>query len=94
MCSEQGSLYADLECGLCNPVVDVLGEQPVIIHCCRCGTQLGVIVSVEGEELLQIGDVVLVRSIHSACRRCGTSFHWTMSDRILERIIKRYTGSE
>ena len=46
----------------------------------------GWMVTVEGVELLQIGGV-LVRQAHGVCNKCGKEFHWSVSERMLERLI-------
>jgi hypothetical protein len=56
---------------------------------CRCGSPIGELVAVQrGVQLLHIGDV-LIREAHSMfCIHCGSSIHWSVSDRREERRIK------
>jgi hypothetical protein len=63
---------------------------PAEIIRCDCGRAIGEIATIDHEDYLLVGGILLVKSIHSVCRQCGKQFHWTMSDRILERIIKKY----
>jgi hypothetical protein len=43
-------------------------------------------VDVQGVEFLQIGGV-LVRQAHGVCIKCGKEFHWSVSERMLEKLI-------
>ncbi len=63
-----------------------MGSQEVVCNNPNCRAQLGWMVTVEGVELLQIGGV-LVRQAHGVCIKCGKEFHWSVSERMLERLI-------
>ena len=60
-------------------------NEPVILHCLSCGRPVGVILVVEGVEVLQLGPLLL-RSAHGTCQ-CGYGFHWDMGERALSRLI-------
>lgn len=55
---------------------------------CECGNVLGHEVTIGGLDRLKIGGLV-VQSAHGACERCGREFHWSMSDKMLARLIVR-----
>lgn len=63
------------------------GEK-LAFKCERCGIELGKMEPVGAGELLRIGKT-LVRYAHGFCGECGKEFHWSISDRMLERIIER-----
>ena len=54
----------------------------------NCRMEIGRLVTVENMELLQMGGV-LVRQAHGVCIKCGKEFHWSVSERMLERLIVR-----
>ncbi|HCS40381.1 MAG TPA: hypothetical protein DIW44_12460 [Anaerolineaceae bacterium] len=54
----------------------------------NCRAQLGYIVMIENLEWLQMGGGI-ARQWHGVCAKCGKEFHWSVSDRILEKIIKQ-----
>lgn len=55
---------------------------------CECGNVLGHEIVIAGLERLQIGGVV-VQSAHGVCAKCGREFHWSMSEKMLARLIIR-----
>lgn len=56
---------------------------------CVCGRELGREVQVDdGIIRLQLGGVV-VQSAHGACAQCGREFHWSLSEKMLEKLIQR-----
>lgn len=63
-------------------------SDPTLMTCSNCGHEIGRLIVVEGEELLQIGNLI-VRQISGSCANCGTGFYYALSERLLERLIKR-----
>lgn len=64
------------------------------IHCSNphCENEIGTIVEIEDRELLQLGGL-LVTKVDGACIKCGHEFHWSITDKMLEKIIKNYQKS-
>ncbi len=58
---------------------------------CKCNALIGYVEIIEGLEWLKMNGVI-VRIMHGVCSSCGEEFHWSTSDRILERLIKRVVG--
>ena len=56
--------------------------------CSRCEEFIGNLVIIAGEELIQIGTLV-VAEIDGNCARCGQEFHYSLNARRLEKIIHR-----
>lgn len=62
-----------------------------MISCARCGTEIGRIVTVKGEYLVQVGGLI-VAEIAGNCTICGEAFHYSVNARRLERLINRVVG--
>ena len=58
------------------------------LTCSKCSMEVGELVVLENVELVRIRGVIL-RYAHGFCIECGTEFHWSVSDRMLKRIIER-----
>lgn len=69
------------------PAVD-----PRRLVCAKCGLEIGRLIDVEGEELLQIGELI-VRQASGVCANCGTGFYYSLGDKRLERLIERQLKS-
>jgi len=54
---------------------------------CNCGELIGVIVEVEGQERLMVGNLIL-NVARGVCASCGTEFHWSISERMLAELIQ------
>ncbi|MCC6147420.1 MAG: hypothetical protein IT308_07625 [Anaerolineaceae bacterium] len=54
---------------------------------CKCRAVLGQEVEVDGLTLLSVGGVC-VRYMHGFCERCGEEVHWSVSDRLLQKMLK------
>jgi len=50
--------------------------QAKTVNCCKCGAILGMIVTVDEEQLLSAG-VMLLSSAFGRCQVCGTGFNWS-----------------
>ena len=61
-----------------------------LVICLQCGNELGRVHLVEGEELIQIGALV-VSEIDGNCAQCGNEFHYSINASRLERLINRVT---
>ena len=61
-----------------------------LVICLQCGNELGRVHLVEGEELIQIGALV-VSEIDGNCAQCGKEFHYSINASRLERLINRVT---
>lgn len=59
-----------------------------LLNCSRCGIKIGRFLMVEGEEMIQIGGLV-VSEIHGNCAQCGHEFHYSLNARRLEQLIRR-----
>lgn len=60
---------------------------PSLMTCARCGAEIGRLIEVEGEELVQVGGLV-VREIHGNCAGCGENFDYSLNAKRLMRLIK------
>lgn len=67
-------------------VLPAIGQS--MLTCSRCGNELGRVHLVEGEELIQIGALV-VSEIDGNCAQCGEEFHYSLNAKRLERLLKR-----
>ncbi len=63
------------------------------IKCPNCGSVLGHSVIIKDTEWLQMGGGI-AREWHGVCAQCGKEVHWSVSDRLLESLIRRVVGSE
>ena len=70
----------------CNNEVKLLDP-----YLCKCGNELGVEVEVKSGVFLR-QDSSLLREAHGYCLQCGRPFHWSIPDRIMERMVKRWDG--
>jgi len=57
------------------------------LNCSRCNVMIGRHIMVNGEELIQIGSLV-VSEIHGNCARCGEEFHYSLNSKRLEQLIQ------
>ncbi len=57
---------------------------------CKCGEPIGSITIRGNIEFLHVGGI-LAREVHGICAVCGQYFNWSVSDRLLERIIDKIT---
>ena len=55
------------------------------LTCRRCKTEITSLIDIRGVELIQFGGVGL-RDAHGVCLNCGEPFHYTVSDKVIERI--------
>lgn len=58
------------------------------LTCSKCSGEIGELVAIENVELVRIRGVIL-RYAHGFCIECGTEFHWSVSDRMLQRMLER-----
>jgi len=59
------------------------------VRCITCGNEIGkVIVLIDGQERLEVGGL-FVNVARGVCTRCGTEFHWSISDKMLSELIRR-----
>jgi hypothetical protein len=64
---------------------------PELLTCARCGQEIGRLIDVEGDELVQVGQVV-VREIHGNCAGCGENFDYSLNAKRLHELINRVTS--
>ena len=65
-------------------------SSPEILTCARCGLEIGNLIMVKGEELVQLGGLV-VRDVNGNCAKCGRPFNYSLNERRLERLIQSVT---
>ncbi len=58
-----------------------------ILTCSRCGLEIGRLIAVEGEDLVQLGGLV-VQDMNGNCANCGQPFRYSLNGRRLERLIQ------
>lgn len=61
-----------------------------VVSCPQCGMAFGRVHCVDGDELIQIGGLV-VAEIDGNCAQCGKEFHYSINARRLERLINKVT---
>ena len=59
------------------------------VTCPHCGNEIGIYIQLNQVEFLQVGGV-LSREIHGVCANCGNEIHWSISDRLLKRLLERH----
>lgn len=64
-----------------------MGEDVVSLDCARCGTEIGRLVEIKGQEFLHLGGL-LCREAHGVCIQCGMVFHWSVPDNNLGRMMQ------
>lgn len=57
------------------------------ITCAGCGKPIGKLVKVDNQEWLSINGLV-VTVMRGVCE-CGAEFHWSISERMLAKLINR-----
>ena len=62
--------------------------EPSRLTCAQCGLEIGRFVIIEGEEMIQIGGLV-VTEVDGNCAQCGKEFHHSLNAKRLERLIRR-----
>ena len=60
------------------------------VRCCKCGKILFA-VNDDGLAVLPLG--AILSKIDGVCE-CGHGFHYSVTDRLLERIVERYNERE
>lgn len=58
------------------------------ITCKRCGNVIGEYMVIDDKEFVHVGGALL-REFHGVCLVCGGELHWSVPDRILERLLER-----
>ena len=53
-----------------------------------CRNVVAQVVSIGDKEMLLLGGL-LVSKVSGVCVKCGRSFHWSVTDRLLESILKQ-----
>lgn len=56
------------------------------VTCPRCDAVLGRLVDAGGLDFIQVGGVIC-REIRGQCTQCGAPFYYSVSDRMMERLI-------
>jgi hypothetical protein len=56
------------------------------VRCEHCGQPL---FELDGQNDLILHAGGMLREVHGVCR-CGHGYHWSTTDRLLERILERY----
>ena len=60
---------------------------PVICPNCKIEVELGQAITVEGIVFLRVGNLLL-REARGLCLQCGRTIYWSISDKLLEQVIK------
>ena len=68
-------------------------SENIVITCSKCHSELGLLITINGIEFLQIGGVLL-RQAHGVCAQCGREIHWSVPDRKFELLMQRTMDSE
>lgn len=58
------------------------------LTCTNCKGEIGDLISIENIELVLIRGVIL-RYAHGFCIECGEEVHWSVSDKMLQKMIRR-----
>jgi DNA-directed RNA polymerase subunit RPC12/RpoP len=58
------------------------------IKCSKCGHEVGQTILIQGEELLQIGSL-LIAELRANCIQCGEGFFYSITEKKLERLIRK-----
>lgn len=64
-----------------------MGDEQNVVKCPVCGTWIGSIISIEGQDRLRIGSIY-VNVARGVCAGCGSEFHWSISERMLAELIR------
>ena len=59
---------------------------------CECGEVIGQEIEVGGAPMIRMSGATLW-SAHGMCRKCGKEFHWTVSYKMMKRILDRAGAS-
>ena len=65
------------------------GTQDDQVVRCKCGHVIGRLIHVNGAELLDVNGIIC-REVHGFCPVCKNGVNWTVSDRLLLKILARY----
>ena len=65
-----------------------MNSKPVICPNPHCHAVIGEVVNIDGLVMLRIG-VLLVRETQAVCIQCGRMFYWSVSNKIITRILMR-----
>lgn len=63
-------------------------QQEVLCANLNCKAILGKIIIIENLEWLQMGGGI-ARQFNGVCAQCGKEFHWSVSDQLLNKILKK-----
>lgn len=63
------------------------------VSCPNCKAVIGTTRNADGVELLEMGGVAC-REVRGFCIKCGHTFHWSVSDKLLESIIRKVVANE
>jgi DNA-directed RNA polymerase subunit RPC12/RpoP len=58
------------------------------IKCSKCGREVGQTILIQGEDLLQIGSL-LISELRANCVHCGEGFFYSVTEKKLERLINK-----
>lgn len=65
-----------------------MAEDGCIVKCPKCGNVIGLVMNIDGVDLLQMGGG-FCHGWHGVCAVCGEGIHWSMSNKILNDLIDR-----
>lgn len=55
----------------------------------KCKAVIGEAVNINGLTLLRVGNApFLIRELNGICMQCGRVFYWSVSDRIIYKIVR------
>ena len=57
------------------------------VQCPHCHSEIGEAVNIDGLVMLRIG-ALLIRDAQGVCMQCGHVFYWSVSNKIIARIIR------
>ena len=53
-----------------------------------CNAEIGEAVNIDGLVMLRVG-VLLIRDTQAICMQCGRVFYWSISNKVIARVISR-----
>lgn len=65
-----------------------MAENKCIVKCPKCGNVIGLVMNIDGVDLLQMGGG-FCQYWHGVCAVCGNGLHWSMSEQALVNLVEK-----